>query len=73
MSPSVRSTGGDGRAGAGRAELPAPLAEALELLAGESATSRTFLGGVVLGALVGAAVAGASLWRHRSPGRAPKR
>lgn len=73
MSPSVRSTGGDARPEAGRVDLPTPLAEALELLAGESATSRTFLGGVVLGALVGAAVAGASLWRHRSPDRAPNR
>ncbi len=73
MSPSVRSTGVDGRAGAGRAELPAPLADALELLAGESATSRTFLGGVVLGALVGAAVAGASLVRPRASGRGANR
>ncbi|MHB8959345.1 MAG: hypothetical protein ACYDAN_06940 [Candidatus Limnocylindrales bacterium] len=73
MSPSVRSAGDDGRAAAGRAELPAPIAEALELLAGETATSRTFLGGVVLGALVGAAVAGASLWRHRAPGRGSNR
>jgi hypothetical protein len=48
--------------------VPTPLAEVLELLAGESATSRAFLGGVVLGALVGAALAGASLVRDRTTG-----
>lgn len=49
-------------------DLPAPLAEVLELLAGESAASRTFIGGLVLGALVGAALAGGTLVR-RGTGR----
>lgn len=51
-------------------DLPAPLAEVLELLAGESAASRTFIGGLVLGALVGAALAGGTLVR-RATGREP--
>ena len=57
-------------------ELPKAVSGALELLAGESATSRTFLGGLVVGAFVGAAVAGASLVRSRTSGHAvpkPKR
>lgn len=39
------------------------LADLAELLAGESPRSRRFLGGVIVGALVGAAVAGSALLR----------
>jgi uncharacterized integral membrane protein len=41
------------------------VSEATALAAGESPASRVFLGGVVAGALVGAAVAGAALVRWR--------
>jgi len=44
------------------------LADLAELLGGESARSRKFLGGLVIGALVGAAVAGGSFLRHRGGG-----
>ena len=57
-------------------DLPAPLAEILELLTGESAASRTFLGGLALGALVGAALAGGSIVRGHRLGlgrRTPRR
>ena len=44
----------------------ASLAELAELLNGESAGSKRFLGGLALGALVGAAIAGSTIWqRHR--------
>ena len=44
----------------------ASLADLAELLDGESAGSRRFLGGLALGALVGAAIAGSTIWqRHR--------
>jgi hypothetical protein len=55
-----------GRADAAGLDLPAPVADALELLTGESATSRTFLGGLFLGALVGAALAGSAFVRQRA-------
>ena len=42
------------------------LADLAELLGGESARSRRFLGGLVVGALVGAAVAGGTLFRRRT-------
>jgi hypothetical protein len=47
------------------------LADLAELLGGESPRSRRFLGGLVVGALVGAAVAGGSLLRagKRAPDR----
>jgi hypothetical protein len=44
------------------------LAGFAELLGGESQRSRTFLGGLVIGALVGAAVAGGSFLRRRGDG-----
>jgi hypothetical protein len=47
---------------------PRPLgnfADLAELLAGETPRSRRFLGGVVAGALVGAALAGSALLRRR--------
>lgn len=74
MSP-TRREGRERRGAPGDSDLPAPLAEALELLAGESAASRTFLGGLVLGALVGAAFAGGSLARRgfRRGAQVPRR
>ena len=50
------------RAGSGAQGL-AGLADLAELLGGDSPRSRRFLGGLVIGALVGAAVAGGSLVR----------
>jgi hypothetical protein len=44
------------------------LADLAELLAGESHRSRRFLGGIAIGALVGAALAGGSLLRRRGRG-----
>ena len=44
------------------------LADLAELLGGESAGSRRFLGGLAVGAIVGAALAGGSLLRRRSRG-----
>jgi hypothetical protein len=41
------------------------LSDLAELLSGESASSRRFLGGLVVGALVGAAVAGSTVLRRR--------
>ena len=58
----------EGRREPAEIDRSAPLAEVLELLAGESAASRTFLGGLVLGALVGAALAGGSIVRGRRTG-----
>ena len=50
-----------------RDTAPARLAELADLLGGESSRSKRFLGGLVVGALAGAAVAGASfLTRRRS-------
>jgi hypothetical protein len=45
---------------------PARLAELAELLGGESTRSRRFLGGLVIGALAGAAIAGAVAARIRA-------
>jgi hypothetical protein len=55
--PSARSAG----------DPPGLLADVAELLGGESARSRRFLGGLIVGALVGAALAGGSLRRRRAP------
>jgi hypothetical protein len=44
------------------------LADLADLLEGEGERSRRFLGGLVAGALVGAAVAGAVLLRRRTAG-----
>jgi hypothetical protein len=41
------------------------LADLADLVGGESERSRRFLGGLVIGALVGAALAGSSLLRRR--------
>jgi hypothetical protein len=57
-----------GLAGPGLAGLTG-LADLAELLGGDSPRSRRFLGGLMVGALVGAAVAGGSLLRRgRQPG-----
>jgi hypothetical protein len=44
---------------------PDPFAAVSELLGGETQRSRRFLGGLIAGALVGAAVAGSVLVRRR--------
>ena len=50
--------------------VTAPAVDALnELLGGESTDSRRFLGGLVAGALVGAAIAGSSIWRQIMKGK----
>jgi hypothetical protein len=46
------------------------LAELMELLGGESEGSRRFLGGLIAGALVGAALAGSAFLRRRGGGGA---
>ena len=48
------------------ANAPTRLAELADLLGGESRPSRRFLGGLIVGALAGAAVAGAAAMRRRS-------
>jgi hypothetical protein len=51
-----------------RSTSPRPLGELgdlAELLGGDSDRSMRFLGGIVVGALVGAAIAGAALFRRR--------
>jgi hypothetical protein len=45
--------------------LPQSVWDVAALLAGDTATTRAFLGGLVAGALVGAAIAGTSLVRSR--------
>ena len=50
-----------------RGPLPG-LADLSELLGGESPDSRRFLRGLALGALVGAAIAGSSIWQRRHRG-----
>ena len=49
---------------------PARLVELADLLGGESTRSRKFLGGLVIGALVGAAVAGTAALARRTRGPA---
>jgi len=44
---------------------PVRLADLADLLGGESSRSRRFLGGLVIGALAGAAIAGAAARRLR--------
>lgn len=48
-----------------RDTAPARLAELADLLGGESSRSKRFLGGIVAGALAGAAVAGIAALRRR--------
>jgi hypothetical protein len=48
-----------------RDTAPARLAELADLLGGESSRSKRFLGGLVVGALAGAALAGASALARR--------
>ena len=47
--------------------------EVVDLLGGESEGSRRFLGGIIAGALVGAALAGTALLRRRAGGGARPR
>ena len=49
---------------------PGGLVDLVELLGGESDRSRRFLGGLIAGALVGAALAGSALLRRRGGGGA---
>ena len=51
-----------------RDTAPARLAELADLLGGESSRSKQFLGGLVVGALAGAAVAGAGFLARRRAG-----
>lgn len=61
---------GGGRVGISTGPQPlGGLADLAELLGGESDRSRRFLGGLIAGALVGAAVAGVAALRRRSSGR----
>ncbi len=55
---------------AGEPPVPGGLAEVMDLLGGESEGSRRFLGGLIAGALVGAALAGTALLRRRGGGSA---
>ena len=48
-----------------RDTAPARLAELADLLGGESSRSKRFLGGLIVGALAGAAVAGAGFLARR--------
>jgi hypothetical protein len=61
--------GDDPKAPQTRDAAPAAVVALADLLGGESSRSKRFLGGIVAGALVGAAVAGSSLLRRRLPGR----
>ena len=53
---------------AGEPPVRSGLAELVDLLGGESEGSRRFIGGLIAGALVGAALAGTSLLRRRGAG-----
>lgn len=53
---------------AGERPRPGGLAELMDLLGGESEGSRRFLGGLIAGALVGAALAGSAFLRRRGGG-----
>jgi len=57
-----------------RDTAPARLAELADLLGGESSRSKRFLGGLVVGALAGAAVAGiTALRRHQDDSATDRR
>jgi hypothetical protein len=58
---------------AGEPPAQGVLTELADLLGGESEGSRRFLGGIIAGALVGAAVAGTALLRRRAGGGARRR
>jgi hypothetical protein len=58
---------------AGEPPAQGVLTELVDLLGGESEGSRRFLGGIIAGALVGAAVAGTALLRRRAGGGARRR
>lgn len=52
----------------GQPPMQGGLAELADLLGGESEGSRRFIGGLIAGALVGAALAGMALLRRRGGG-----
>jgi len=52
---------------------PVRLADLADLLGGESSRSRRFLGGLVVGALAGAALAGVAALRRRQDDAPPDR
>ena len=56
-----------------RDTAPARLAELADLLGGESSRSKRFLGGLVVGALAGAAVAGITALRRQQDDTPPDR
>ena len=56
-----------------RDTAPARLAELADLLGGESSRSKRFLGGLVVGALAGAAVAGIAALRRQQERDEPDR
>lgn len=59
-----------------RSTSPRPLgglADLAELVGGDSERSKRFLGGLAMGAMVGAALAGAVLMRRRIPGGPSRR
>ena len=49
------------------------LGDLAELLAGDSQRSRRFLGGIGVGALVGAAIAGSTIWRRMAKAKRESR
>ena len=49
------------------------LGDLAELLGGDSDRSKKFLGGIAVGAMVGAAIAGAALVRRRTVGESRRR
>jgi hypothetical protein len=55
----------DERRASVRGAVPARLVDLADLVGGESSRSRRFLGGLIIGALAGAAVAGAGLVNRR--------
>jgi hypothetical protein len=57
--------GADGRGGVTYRGPLQGLADLSELMAGESMGSRRFLRGLAIGAMVGAAIAGSTIWNRR--------
>jgi hypothetical protein len=66
--PAATDRGPEERPGVGPRPLGSNLADLAELLGGDTQRSRRFLGGLVVGALVGAAIAGSALLRRHGQG-----